>query len=414
VSAGRRVAITGIGAVTPVGVGVEATWEALVAGRSGIGPIDAFDASAHRVRIAGQVRDFEPARWLSPSELHRCDRAGQLALAASALAVEDAAFEAADPARVATVVGTGIGGASTIVAGVQADDERGPQFVSPHFVPGAIANMSAGLVAMRFGYGGPSVCPVSACSSSADAVGWGYRLVRDGYADACLAGGTEACVTSVVIAGFASMFAMSRRNDEPERASRPFDADRDGFVLSEGAVVLVLEPLDAARARGAHVYAEVCGYGQASDAFHVTAPHPEGLGLERAIRAALDEAALEPEEVGYVNAHGTSTRPSDPIETRVLRTVLGGGVPVSSTKSMTGHLLGAAGALEAAATALALDRGVLPPTINLETPDPACDLDYVPGRARRSRAGAALSTSMGFGGHNVCLALRAAGHSDGG
>ncbi|MDQ3935778.1 MAG: beta-ketoacyl-ACP synthase II [Actinomycetota bacterium] len=403
-------AITGIGAVTPVGIGVDAMWEGLTSGRSGIDRVSAFDPSAHRVQIAGEVGDFEPERWLTTAEVARSDRVAQFALAASALAVEDAAFQAPDPDRVGTVVASGIGGARTVVDNVVADSERGPAAVSPFFVPGAIPNMPAGLVSMRFGYGGPSMCPATACSSSADAVGLGFRLVRDGYADACLAGGTEACVTSVVMAGFAAMFALSKRNDEPQRASRPFDAGRDGFVLSEGAVMLVLEPAEVARARGAHVYAELAGYGQSSDAFHPTAPDPEGRGLVRAMRAALDDAGMAPDEVGYVNAHGTSTKQNDPIETRAVKAVLANGsppAPISSTKSMTGHLLGAAGGLETAACALAIDRGRLPPTINLDEPDPACDLDYVANEARAARPRAALSNSAGFGGHNVCLALRA-------
>lgn len=405
----RRVVLTGAGAVTPLGLDVADTWRGVLAGRSGISPISRFELDGHRVRIAGEVHDFDAADWLELKDVKRLDRVAHLGLAAAQMAVDDAGPLTADPDRVATIFSSGVGGAATIARGVRVLDDAGPARVSPMFIPSSIANMSAGLIAMRFGFGGPNTCPVTACASSADAVGWGYRLVRDGYADACLAGGSEACVVPIAIAGFANIRALSTRNDDPQRACRPFDATRDGFVLSEGAAAVMIEPLESALARRAPIYAEICGYGQTADAYHETAPQPDGRGSARAIAAALAEAELAPADVAYVNAHGTSTPMSDLIETRALHRAFGehaGSLAVSSTKSMTGHLLGATGALETIFTALALHDGKLPPTINHEHPDPECDLDYVPNRARAMHLDAAISNSMGFGGHNVCLAFR--------
>jgi 3-oxoacyl-[acyl-carrier-protein] synthase II len=408
----RRVAVTGLGAVSPVGIGVDAFWEALLAGRSGIAEIEGFDTEAQRVRIAGEVRDFDPSDWLPAKDVKRNDPLSHLALAAAQLAVDDAAFEAQDPERVATVFGTAAGGFRTMVDQTMQLHERGPRMVSPFTIPAMLPNMAAGAISIRFGFGGPSMCPVSACASSADAVGWGFRMVRDGYADACLTGGAEALTNALSLAAFANLRALSTKNDAPQGASRPFDLDRDGFVLAEGAAALMLEPLDRAIARGAPVYGEVCGYGQASDAHHATAPDPSGKGAVRAIRAALAEAGEQPERIGYVNAHGTSTPLSDAVETKALKQVFGGDdggpvpVPVSSTKSMTGHLLGAAGALESAACLLAMRDGWLPPTINYTTPDPDCDIDCVPNEARRSDVDVALCNAMGFGGHNVALVFR--------
>jgi 3-oxoacyl-[acyl-carrier-protein] synthase II len=406
-----RVAITGLGAITPLAIGTENLWEGLMAGRSGIGPITSFDASQHDVKIAGEVHDFDPLDWLDSKLVSRTDRFCQFGLVAAEMAVTDADFAPADTSAVATVIGSGIGGATTYEEGLWTLHDRGPRQVSPLVVPSSIANIAAAHIAMRFHFGGPSTCTLSACASSADAVGWGFRMVRDGYASACVAGGTEACVKATIIAGFQNMRALSTHNDPPERACRPFDRNRDGFVLSEGAAAMVLEPLNAARARGAHVYAEVCGYGQTTDAFHETAPNPNGTAAARAIQLCLKEAGLEPGEVGYVNAHGTGTPKADLIETKALKGALASHakrIAVSSTKSMTGHLMGAAGATEAVVSVLSLERRRVPPTLNLLDPDPECDLDYVPNESRPLDHDVALSNSMAFGGHNVCLAFRRA------
>jgi 3-oxoacyl-[acyl-carrier-protein] synthase II len=404
----RRVVVTGIGAVTPVGTGTEAFWASLLAGASGVGPIQSFDASRLSVRIAAEVRDFDPADWMPRKEARRLDRFCHLGLAAADLAVAETGLAGIDRAEAATLVGTAIGGAATMIEGVRTDLER-PEAVSPFFVPSSIANMAPATIARRHALGGPSGSVVTACASSADAIGQGYRLVRDGYASACLAGGTEACIASCLVAGFANMRALSHRNDEPHSTPRPFDAGRDGFVMGEGACLLLLEPAGTARARGARVYAEVCGYGQANDVCHPTAPDPQGRGAARAMRAALGEAGLLPGQVDYVNAHGTGTRLSDAAETAALKLAFGehaAAVAVSSTKSVTGHLMGAAGAVEAAACVLAIDRGWVPPTINYATPDPACDLDYVPNAARQAQVDVAMSNSLAFGGHNVSLVFR--------
>lgn len=404
----RRVVVTGIGVASPVGSG-ERFWEGLVAGRSGIGPIEGFDTTGHAVRIAGEVRDLDLGDWLEVKDIRRLDRFSHLALVVAEMAVRDAGFAPSDRNRVGVIFGTAIGGAETMRQGAVAEHVKGPRYVSPRFVPTAIPNMAAAHVALRHGFRGPSLCTVTACASSADAVGWGARLVRDGYADACLVGGSEAAVCPPIIAGFAQLRALSTRNDSPTSASRPFDATRDGFVLAEGAGALLLETEDAALARGARIHGEVAGYGQSTDAHHETAPDPTGDGASRAILTALSDAGLDVGQVGYINAHGTSTRLSDATETAALKLALGGQAKetaISSTKSMTGHLLGASGVVEAVATVLTLREGIAPPTINLREPDPECDLDYVPWQARRGRFAAALSLSMGFGGHNVCLAFR--------
>uniref|UniRef100_A0AAU2W4D5 3-oxoacyl-[acyl-carrier-protein] synthase 2 n=1 Tax=Streptomyces sp. NBC_00008 TaxID=2903610 RepID=A0AAU2W4D5_9ACTN len=404
----HRVVVTGIGTVTPLGVGTERVWSRLLAGASGVGPIRGFDASRLPVRIAAEVTEFDPTDWLTHKEARRLDRFCHFAIAAAELAVARAGLDGIDRDGAATVIGSAIGGAATMMAGALKDAEA-PQMVSPFFVPSSIVNMGAGTVAQRFGFRGPGAAPVTACASSADAIGQAYRMVRDGYAGAALAGGAEACVISPLIAGFANLRALSRRNDEPHRASRPFTADRDGFVMGEGATMLLLETAESAEARGAHVHAEICGYGQTSDAYHVTAPDPTGEGAARAMLAALREAGLAPEEIDHINAHGTSTLFSDAAETKAIKSAFGPhskNLAVSSTKSMTGHLLGAAGATEAAFCALAIDRGVIPPTINQDAVDPECDLDYVPNTARPYEVRAALSNSFAFGGQNVSLALR--------
>jgi len=405
----RRVVITGVGALSPLGLDASSTWDGMLAGRSGISRITSFDTEGHKVHIAGQVRGFDPAQWLEIKDIKRLDRVTHLALAASQMAVDDAGELTAHKDCVATIFSSGMGGVQTFMSAVNTLEASGPGRVPPMTIPGGIVNISAGVIAMRFGFGGPNLCPVTACASSSDAIGFGYRLVRDGYADACLAGGAEAALHTISIAGFANLRALSTRNDEPERASRPFDAERDGFVMAEGAAALILEPLEDALRRGAPIYAEICGYGQTADAFHETAPQPEGAAAARAILASLAESGVQPEQVGYINAHGTSTVLSDALETRAIRRALNGHadhVAVSSTKSMTGHMLGAAGAIEAMAAALTLRDQVIPPTINYEQPDPRCDLDYVANEARHAAVDVALSNSMGFGGHNVCLTMR--------
>jgi 3-oxoacyl-[acyl-carrier-protein] synthase II len=408
VPARHRVVVTGIGMVNPLGIGTETVWARLLAATGAVGPIQGFDADRLPVRIAAEVRDFEATDWLTRKEARRLDRFCHFALAAAELAVQRAGLDGIDRDGAATVIGSAIGGAATMMAGVL-KDVAAPQLVSPFFVPSSIVNMGAGTVSQRFGFRGPGAAPVTACASSADAIGQAYRLVRDGYAGAALAGGSEACIASPLIAGFANLRALSRRNDEPHRASRPFTADRDGFVMGEGATMLLLETAESARARGCHVYAEICGYGQTSDAYHVTAPDPGGDSAARAMLAALREAGLKPDEIDYVNAHGTSTPFSDAAETRAIKSAFGPhsqNLAVSSTKSMTGHLLGAAGATEAAFCALAIDRGVIPPTINQDAADPECDLDYVANTARPYEVRAAVSNSFAFGGQNVTLALQ--------
>jgi len=405
----RRIVITGIGPVTPVGVGVGPFWEALTAGRSGVGPILSFDTAGFSVRIAGEIHDFDTDPWMTPKEAKRTDRAVHFALAAAKLAWRDAGEPSVDHARTGVMFSTGIGGLGSLLNQHKVFLEKGADRVSPFMVPMLMPNASAGHVAMAFGFTGPNACITTACAAGAHAVGEAYRLIRDGLADVCIAGGTEASILELTIAGFAQMQALSRRNDEPERASRPFDRDRDGFILSEGAGALILEEAEGAVARGARIYAEVAGYGASADAYHITAPEPEGLGAIQAIQACLEDAGESPDAVDYINAHGTSTQLNDASETRALKKALGDHArrtPVSSTKSMTGHMLGAAGAVEGAAAALTIHEGVIPPTINYENQDEVCDLDYVPNEARRADVRLALSNSFGFGGQNATIAFR--------
>ena len=408
----ERVVVTGIGPVTPVGIGVEEFWTGLTTGRNGIGPIERFDASDLPVRLAGDVRDFDPSPWMDAKEIRRTDRFVHYAIAAAKLAWEDAGAPEIPPERAAVVFSTSIGGVETLLRQHSVLLEKGPGRVSPFMVPALMANAAAGHVAMIFGFTGPNFCTVSACASGAHAVGEGYRMVRDGLADLAIVGGSEAATLPLTVAAFAQMTALTK-NPDPETASRPFDAARDGFVLSEGACALVIERADRAAARGARVYAEVAGYGASDDAYHITAPDPKGTGAAIAIRKALEDAGEEPSVVDYVNAHGTSTSLNDAGETAALKAALGDEVAhrvaVSSTKSMTGHMLGAAGAVEAAASILAIQRGVIPPTIHYETPDPDCDLDYVPNEARVAEVNFAISDSFGFGGQNAVLAFRRAG-----
>jgi 3-oxoacyl-[acyl-carrier-protein] synthase II len=404
----RRVVVTGIGPVSPVGTGVETFWQALLAGRNGIERIQSFDPSDLPVKIAGEVRDFSPEEWLTPKEVKRTDRAVHLAVAAAKLAWKDAGEPHVDHARTGVMFSTGIGGLSSLLQQHRVLLEKGPDRVSPFMVPMLMPNAAAGQVAMAFGFTGPNACITTACAAGSHAIGEAFRLIKYGLADACIAGGTEASVLPLTVAGFAQMQALTR-NPDPSRASRPFDKDRNGFVLSEGAGAVIVEEADRAVARGARIYAEVAGYGASADAHHITAPEPEGLGAVQATLACLDEAGESPEAVGYINAHGTSTQLNDAAETRAIKKALGDHAYrtlVSSTKSMTGHMLGAAGAIEAAVAALAITHGEVPPTINYETRDEECDLDYVPNEKREADVRLALSNAFGFGGHNAVVALR--------
>lgn len=407
----RRVVVTGVGLVSPLGIGTAATWEGLAAGRSGAGPITRFDSSDFSTRIACEVKGFDPLDYADRRDARKMDTFIQYALAASLFAVEDAGLETplTDPDRTGVVISSGIGGFETIEREHRKLLEKGPRRISPFFVPAMVVNLAAGWVSIRLGAKGPNSAMATACSAGAHAVGEAFRLVRYGHADVMVAGGAEATITPMCIGGFASMKALSTRNDDPERASRPFDRDRDGFVVGEGAGILLLEERERALARGVTPYAEVLGYGMSGDAFHITAPAEDGGGAVRVMRAALDEAAAAPEAVDAVNAHGTSTPLNDRIETAAIRRVFGGHadrMAVSSTKSMTGHLLGGAGGLEAGISCLTLRHQTLPPTINYETPDPDCDLDIVPNTARPAVVSSVLSNSFGFGGTNVSLLFR--------
>jgi 3-oxoacyl-[acyl-carrier-protein] synthase II len=408
----RRVVVTGMGAITPLGIGVEPTWEGMRAGRSGIGKITLFDASKFSSRIAGEVREFDPALWMDHLDIRHTDRFVQFAIAASAMAVENASLdlEEADCDRIGVLIGSGIGGTWTWEAQHRILLEKGPHRISPFFIPMLITDMASGRVAMRYGARGPNSAVTTACATSAHAIGDAAEIIRRGDADVMIAGGAEAAVSPLSLGGFCAMRALSRRNDEPERASRPFDRERDGFVMAEGAGIVVLEDLKHAEQRKAQAYGEIIGYGMSADAYHVTQPQPDGDGMALAMEAALRDAGLRPDELDYVNAHGTATTAGDTAETRALKRVFGDdvyGIPISSTKSVTGHLLGAAGAVEAIACLCAMRDSVAPPTMNLEDPDPECDLDYVPHGAREIHARTAMTNSFGFGGHNATLILRA-------
>jgi beta-ketoacyl-acyl-carrier-protein synthase II len=407
----RRVVITGVGVISPVGNDAQTFWASLLAGKSGIGPVTHFDASEFPTRIAGEVKDFDPSAFMDKKDVKRTDRFVQFAIAATKMALEDARLkiEEQDPERVGVYIGSGIGGLATWEDQHRVLLEKGPRRVSPFLIPMMIANMAAGQVSIHFGLKGPNSAPITACATGTHAIGDAFKIIQRGEADVMVAGGTEATIRPLAFAGFCAARAMSTRNDEPEKASRPFDKDRDGFVMGEGAGVLILEELEHAKRRGAPIIAEVIGYGMSADAFHLTQPDPDGDGAKRAMLAAIRDAGIRPEEVDYINAHGTSTELNDKVETQAIKAAFGEHaykLAVSSTKSMTGHMLGAAGAVEAIATALALRDQILPPTINYETPDPACDLDYVPNEARRAPVRVALSNSFGFGGHNATIALK--------
>ncbi len=406
----RRVVVTGLGLVTPLGTGTEKTWKAICAGQSGIGRITRFDPAGYDAQIAGEVKDFDPAQFIEKKEIKKMDSFIHYAVGASQLAVDDAGLKVTsdESTRVGVYIGSGIGGLGSIEHYHQVLRDKGPGRVSPFFIPMTIINLASGQVAIRLGAKGPNSCAVTACATGNHCIGDAYRLIQRGDADVMVAGGAEAAITPLGVAGFASAKALSFRNDAPEKASRPFDQDRDGFVLGEGAGVIVLEEIEHARRRGARTYAEVIGYAMNSDAYHITAPPDEGEGAVRCMELAIKDAGVAKSDVGYINAHGTSTM-ADAIETKAIKQVFGDyayRLPVSSTKSMTGHLLGAAGGIEAVFSILALHHGVLPPTINLDRPDPACDLDYVANTARQAVLNVALSNSFGFGGVNACLLFR--------
>jgi len=407
----RRVAITGVGVVSPIGTGKDPFWSALMEGRSGVRRISSFDVAAYDCRIGGECTDFDATAYLDRKEVRRNDRFVHLAVAATRLALEDAKLPITpqNRDRVGVVIGSGIGGAHTWEEQHDVLRERGPTRVSPFFAPMMIINMASGIVSMQVGARGPNFSVVSACATGGHAVGEAARIIQQDGADAMICGGSEAAITPLSLAGFCNMKALSLRNDAPERASRPFDLERDGFVMGEGAGVVTLEAWDHAERRGTRIYAELAGYGMSADAFHITMPDPEGDGAVLAIQMALQDAGIEPAQVGYINAHGTSTPYNDKFETLAIKRVFGSWaprIPVSSTKSMTAHLLGAAGGVELVACALAIERGMLPPTINYEIPDPDCDLDYVPNVPRAATVDIAMSNAFGFGGHNAILIVR--------
>ncbi|HEY8732135.1 MAG TPA: beta-ketoacyl-ACP synthase II [Candidatus Limnocylindria bacterium] len=403
----KRIVVTGVGAVTPIGDTVDATWDSMMHGRGGISRITRFDPSPYESQMAGEVKDFDPTKYMDRKDARRTDRFAQFASAAASQALTDSKLDIAkEPERIGVSIATGVGGLETLVEQVLLMEKRGPSRLSPFLVPMLMANAGSAQVSMQFGLKGPNLTHVSACASSAHAIGECAAIIDRGQADVMVAGGAEAAVLPLAIGAFSTMHAMSRRNDDPEHASRPFDKDRDGFTLSEGGAVVILEEYLHALARGAHIYGELVGYGATSDAYHITSPSPEGEGNARSMKMALAGAKLEPTAIDYINAHGTSTQPNDREETAAIKQVFGEHaykLLVSSTKSMTGHLLGAAGALEAIACLLALRDGCIPPTINYTTPDPALDLDYVPNTPRPREIKTALSNSMGFGGHNATL-----------
>jgi 3-oxoacyl-[acyl-carrier-protein] synthase II len=404
----RRVVVTGLGVVSPLGTGVDENWEALCAGRSGIGRIKKFDASAFPCQIAGEVKGFRSQDFMDKQQIRRFDIFIHYAVASARMAMEDSGLkiDESNGSLVGCITGSGLGGLEMLEHFHSILLERGPQRISPFFIPGMIANMAPGQIAIEFGAKGPNLSIETACAASSHAIGESFRMIREGIADAMITGGSEAVVTPLALGGFCSMRALSTRNDEPEKASRPFDLDRDGFVMGEGAGMLVLEEMDHALERGAKIYAEIVGYGMSADAYHISAPHPEGEGAINCMNMAIRYAGLEPGDVDYINAHGTSTKLNDLSETKAIKAVFNEHaykLAVSSTKSMTGHLLGGAGGMEAVYCVLALERGIIPPTVNYETPDPECDLDYVPNVARKADIKVVMSNSFGFGGTNASL-----------
>ncbi|MCU1230104.1 MAG: beta-ketoacyl-acyl carrier protein synthase [Acidobacteria bacterium] len=408
----RRVVVTGIGIISPLGIGNEPSWQGLIEGRSGIDTITKFDASAFACRIAGEVRGFEPEKWIEKKEVKKSDTFIHYAIAASQMAVDDAGIDtkSLDSDRLGVIIGSGIGGLPLIEEMHQKMLERGPSRISPFFIPGLIVNLAAGQVSIRFQAKGPSSAPATACATGSHAIGDAYKVIQNDEADVMFAGGSEAVVTPLAIGGFAAMRALSTRNDDPRHASRPFDLNRDGFVMGEGAGILLLEEREHAIGRGAKIYCELTGYGMSSDAYHITSPAEDGSGMMRVMQRAMKDAGLQPTDIDYINAHGTSTPVGDKTETVAIKRTFGEHaykLAVSSTKSMTGHLLGAAGGLESAVAALVVKHGIIPPTINYETPDPECDLDYVPNTARTQKVRHVLSNSFGFGGTNATLIFSA-------
>ena len=407
----RRVVVTGVGLITPLGIGTEASWEGLRAGRSGIGHITQFEAGAFSCRIAGEVKDFDPSRYIEKKEIKKMGRFIQFAIAAADCALSSSGFHISEEnaERTGVYIGSGIGGFEVIEREHQEFLEHGPRRISPFFIPATIVNLASGYVSIRTGAKGPNSATATACTTSSHSIGDSFNMIQRDAADVMICGGTEACITPMGIGGFAAMRALSTRNDEPEQASRPWDRDRDGFVVGEGAGILVLEELESARRRRARIMAEIVGYGMSADAFHITSPPSDGDGAYRVMRNALRDAGLEPQQIQYINAHGTSTEVGDRIETQAVKRAFGDHawkLAVSSTKSMTGHLLGGAGGLEAGITVLAIRDQIAPPTINLDNPDPLCDLDYIPNRARPMKIEYALSNGFGFGGTNGCLIFK--------
>lgn len=408
----KRIVITGLGAISPIGIGKEAFWEGLMEGRNGIGKITRFDAAEYKAQIAGEVKDFDPTKYIDKKESKRMDRYAQFAVAATKMAIEDAGLdlEKEDCDRIGTYVGAGIGGIETMNEQYKKLFDKGPNRISPFFIPMMIANMAAGQVSITFGLHGPSSCVVTACATGSNCIGDAMRVLQRGEADVMVAGGTEASISEAAVAGFSAMKALcTDHNDDPAHASRPFDKNRSGFVMGEGSGIVILETLEHAKARGAHIYCELAGYASNSDAYHITSPAPHGVYQAKCMAEAIADAGLKPAEVDYVNAHGTSTHMNDQGETEAIKSVWGEAakdVSVSSIKSMTGHMLGAGGAIECVATALAVQNDMLPPTINYETPDEGLDLDYVPNKAKAKKVRAAISNSFGFGGHNACLVLK--------
>ncbi len=408
---GRRVVVTGLGLISPLGIGVEKSWSGLLQGRSGIRRITQFDASSFATKIAGEVDGFNPEDYIEPKEVKKMDRFIHFGVAASTMAMEDSGLKVDEhnAARVGVYVGSGMGGLPAIEHYHKVLLEKGPRRITPFFIPMLIINLAAGQISIKFGAKGPNSAPATACATGSHAIGDAFKVIQRGDADAMIAGGTESCITSMGIGGFNAMKALSTRNDEPEKASRPFDRDRDGFIMGEGSGILIIEELGHALARKAKIYAEIAGYGLTGDAYHITSPAPGGEGAARCMTMALRDAGMDPWEVDYINAHGTSTKYGDELETLAIKTVFkehAYKVAVSSTKSMTGHLLGAAGGVEAVICALSIHNGMVPPTINLDNPDPECDLDYVPHTARKADIRAALSNSFGFGGTNACLLFK--------
>jgi 3-oxoacyl-[acyl-carrier-protein] synthase II len=408
ISLKKRVVVTGMGAITPIGIGKEEFWQSLIAGKSGIKRITRFDPSDFATQIAGEVQDFDPTQYIEKKEAKRMDRCTQFAVAAAKMAFDDAKIDLdkEDRGRVGTVIGTGIGGIEALHDQYKVLFDRGPSRISPFFVPMMIANMPAGQTSITFGLQGPCVCVVTACATGTNAIGDAYRIIERGDADVIVAGGSEAAVSPAAVAGFCSMKALSTMNDEPEKASRPFTLDRSGFVMGEGCGVVILESLEHAQARNAYIYAEIAGYGSNADAFHITSPAPEGIQAAKCMALAIKDAGLDVTDVDYINAHGTSTPLNDKNETLAIKALFGDHakkVAISSTKSMTGHLLGAAGGIEFIAAVLTITEGIIPPTINYTQPDPELDLDYVPNKARKQEVNVAISNSFGFGGHNATV-----------